>query len=237
MTQKEITERAIEYAKKHKKVIADQLTSLELFPPSEDPISVFMAGSPGAGKTEFSKNLIQVIEQKKNAPALRIDGDELRNNLPEYSGSNSKLFQGAISILVEKIHDEALKKKQNFVLDGTLFQYSKALENIKRSLNKKRRVFIFYIYQKPLVAWKFTQAREKIEGRNIPKEAFIEQFCSARETVERIRAEFGEEVLIYLVRKDFEKDTIERMVEIMPGGSVDQFLPSTYTRESLATRL
>lgn len=62
----------------------------------------------------------------------------------------------------------------------------KAADNIRRSLEKNRQILIFYIYQKPEVAWKFTQARETAEGRNIPKSAFIDQFLGARETVARI---------------------------------------------------
>ena len=58
--------------------------------------------------------------------------------------------------------------------------------------------------QKPEVAWKFTEAREKTEGRNIPKSAFIEQFFGARDTINRIQTEFAKDITIFLVKKDFE---------------------------------
>ena len=53
-----IQEKAIEFARRNKKNIAKKLTDLRLFPADEIPVSVFMAGSPGAGKTESAKNLI-----------------------------------------------------------------------------------------------------------------------------------------------------------------------------------
>ena len=45
-----IHEEAIKFARKHKKRIAKRITDQSLFPPESDPVSVFMAGSPGAGK-------------------------------------------------------------------------------------------------------------------------------------------------------------------------------------------
>lgn len=189
---------AIMFAKKERKRIARERTDLGKYQPDEFPVSVFMAGSPGAGKTEFSKNMISILEKDKERKVIRIDGDEVRGELPGYTGINSYLFQGAISLIVEKIHDFVLSQKQSFVLDGTFSKYEKALDNIKRSLDKGRKVFIFYVYQHPATAWKFTKKREEAEGRNIPKEFFIEQFLGARETVGRIRKEFGDEVTIFL---------------------------------------
>lgn len=67
---------------------------------------------------------------------LRIDPDELRCEFADYTGGNAWLFQSAVSVLVEKIHDLALKQKQSFLLDGTLSNYRKAEQNISRSLKK-----------------------------------------------------------------------------------------------------
>ena len=55
-----IAESALAWAskKRNKNAIARRLTNTELYLPEENPVSVFMAGSPGAGKTESSKELI-----------------------------------------------------------------------------------------------------------------------------------------------------------------------------------
>ncbi|MBU3965346.1 zeta toxin family protein [Patescibacteria group bacterium] len=176
-------EAAIEFAKKNKNRIAKELTGIAKYAPDSVPISVFMAGSPGAGKTEFSKNLIKLLEDDNERRVIRIDGDEIRRFIPGYTGNNSQLFQGAISLIIEKTHDHVLHQKQSFVFDGTFSNYCKALQNINRSLAKGRPVFIFYIYQKPEVAWMFTKAREIVEGRNIPKGAFIKEFLGAKDTI------------------------------------------------------
>jgi AAA+ superfamily predicted ATPase len=65
---------ALEYARAHKKTIAKRLANPVVYPPEECPVSIFMAGSPGAGKTETSKALIDEI----GGTILRIDPDELR---------------------------------------------------------------------------------------------------------------------------------------------------------------
>ena len=53
---------------------------------------------------------------------IRIDADDYREEFRDqgYTGDNSWLFQPAVSVLVEKIHDFAIDQKQSFILDGTL---------------------------------------------------------------------------------------------------------------------
>lgn len=234
MTDENIRLAAIKFAKRNKNHIAKELTDTAKYLPDIVPVSVFMAGSPGAGKTEFSKNLIQILEENKERHVVRIDGDEMRKFIPGYTGDNSYLFQGAISLIVEKMHDLVLHQNQSFVLDSTFAKYEKAAENIRRSLEKNRPIFIFYIYQKPEIAWKFTQARERAEGRNIPKSAFIEQFLGARESINRVLANFADKLSIIFVKKDFEKNIVEKIVKIDPSKTgVDDYIQEYYTRDNL----
>ncbi len=238
MSPDEIGKAAIDFAKKNKNKIANELTDLSRFVPDDHPISVFMAGSPGAGKTEFSKELLGILEADDQRKVVRIDGDDIRERMPGYVGNNSALFQGAISIVVEKIHDLVLDKKQSFILDGTFSKYDKAADNIRRSLRKNRIVFIFYVYQTPHTAWRFTQARERLEGRNIPKSAFIEQFCGAKETVERLHREFTDKIVLFLVKKDFSTSATEEVVKMIdPATSIDSYIGERYTKEELEKSL
>jgi len=90
----EIKQQATIFAKREGKNIAKELTNPNIFLPDKIPISVFMAGSPGAGKTEFSRNVIlTILEDSTKHNVLRIDGDDLRAKIPGYTGSNSCLFQ------------------------------------------------------------------------------------------------------------------------------------------------
>ena len=130
-----IKRQAICFARENKRRIAERYTDPLKFLPDQKPVSVFMAGSPGAGKTEASKALLEELENvERSRKILRIDPDDLRLEFEHYTGSNSWLFQPAVSILVEKIHDLALKQQQSFILDGTLLNDNKAEENIARSL-------------------------------------------------------------------------------------------------------
>lgn len=90
MSSREIEQKAIEFVKKNKKIFIKKYASLKNFPKIKNPVTMIMAGSPGAGKTEFSTRLIALLEgfviYKK---IVRIDADDLKNTIPMYNKSNS----------------------------------------------------------------------------------------------------------------------------------------------------
>jgi len=218
---------AIVFAKKHKKEIANKITDLLSCPSNTYPISVFMAGSPGAGKTEFSKRLLESIDP--NRKVARIDPDDLRSYLPEYTGTNSYLFQGAISIITDRVLDNLFHQKQNFILDGTCSHYGPAEKNIKRSIEHERFTFLFFVYQNPKTAWLVTKKREQQEGRNISKDIFIEEFLAAQEVVEKLKNTFKEKIFLYFVDKEASQET----VDIYTTNSVYTHLPKVFTKNEL----
>jgi predicted ABC-type ATPase len=185
-------------ANKNKKRIAR--AKVDIYPKEQNPVSVFMAGSPGAGKTETSKSLIKNFKGN----ILRIDNDELRSEFTGYIGSNSHVFQAPATRLLEAIHDQALKRDVSFVLDTTLSSYIKAKQNIERSLKRKRPVMIIFVYQDPEQAWKFVESREITEGRRVPPKVFIEQFISSQETVNKLKQEFGKNIKVELLIKNID---------------------------------
>lgn len=227
--ERQIADNALSYARTHKKAIAKRLTDTSKYPAVENPVSVFMAGSPGAGKTEVSVELINIFSED-GVEVLRIDPDELRSEFPEYRGGNSWLFQPAVSVLVERIHDLALKQRQNFILDGTLSRYEKSRQNIDRSLKHGRTVQILYVYQQPQLAWEFVQAREKLEGRRIRPETFVEQYFAARKVVNRLKAELGKKISVHLLLKDHDNSN-----RLFKAGidRIDNHVPEKYDRASL----
>src|SRR3989344_2323436 len=184
---------AVLFAKHSKKEIADKFTDVSLYPSDPFPIYIIMAGSPGAGKTEFSKHLLEQFETPKRK-VIRIDPDDFRSLLPGYTGKNSSLFQGAISIITDRILDNVFHQNQSFILDGTCSHYGPAVKNIKRSLKHDRSVFLFFVYQHPKIAWEITQKRELKEGRKISKDVFIEEFFSSQETVMKLKDEFKDKI-------------------------------------------
>ncbi len=230
VSDQEIKDSAGKFARKHKKAIAKRLTDTSKFPAEHNPVSVFMAGSPGAGKTEASKQLLAQEGINKQA-IVRVDPDELRSEFEAYNGANSHLFQYGISILVDRILDMLFKQKQSFILDGTLAaDYEKSRSNIVRALKKGRYVQIYYVYQEPLLAWDVVQNREKIEGRKIRREDFITQYFAARENVKRLKEEFGSDLKIDLLMKDY--DGSNRFYKINVD-DINSHIPEKYTKTSL----
>jgi len=219
-----IEHEAMEYARAQKKAIARRLTDPAKFLPERNPVSVFMAGSPGAGKTEAS---IELLKETDGNVVIRIDPDELRCEFPGYTGSNAWLFQKAVSILVDRIHDEVLDQGQSFLLDGTLSRYDVARQNIERSLRKKRSVQILYVYQEPRLAWDFVQAREALEGRRIQPETFVEQYFAARDVVNRLKLEFGKKISVDLLLKN--NDNSRRLYQAGID-RIDHHIPEKYSR-------
>lgn len=193
----------------------------------DHPISLFMAGSPGAGKTEVSKRLIRRFATKP----VRIDADEIRNLFSSigYTGTNAHLFQPACTIGVNKLFDHVIDAHLNAVLDGT-FSYSGALKNIDRSLRHKRKVEIYYLYQDPIIAWEFTKKREVVEGRRISSETFIKGFLLSRENVNNAKRAFGDQVELNVIIKNFTTG-LERFE--LNVGNIDPYLDKIYTEEEL----
>lgn len=224
-----IREAAKSFARKNGKVIATEITDTAIYPPDAAPVSVFMAGSPGAGKTEASKALLAVFEED-GAKTVRIDPDELRERFDGYKGHNSWLFHPGTSILVEKVHDMVLKNEQNFLLDGTLSNYDKAKSTIERSLKKGRFVQIYYVYQEPEMAWRFVKDREEMEGRRIPQEHFIEQYFAAREVVNRLKKKFGKDIRVDLLLKNLDGSDKVYKANV---DQIDNHIPEKYSKTEL----
>ena len=110
-----LEQRAIKFAKANRTEIANELTDKKIYIPEKNPVSVFMAGSPAAGKTEVSKSIVSEIEGS-GGKVIRLDPDDLREQFVEYNGSNSFLFQRAVSAIVERTLDKAFSQNQSFLL-------------------------------------------------------------------------------------------------------------------------
>lgn len=226
LTQEEqkVADAAREWVKTHRKEIIGRF--VENIEPVDFPASVFMAGSPGAGKTEFSKRLIE----KFGKNVVRVDADDIRDMMPQYIGGNAYVFQSAVSLGMEKLYDYALSKRLNTVMDGTLKNYGKSKSNIERSLSRGRKVDIFYVYQNPLIAWDFTQKREAVEGRNIPRDAFIDSFLLARENVVKLKHDFGGSLSTHVVLKNITNDGEEVFYDV---DDIDLYGEIAYNKDIL----
>jgi adenylate kinase family enzyme len=199
------------------------------------PVSIFMAGSPGAGKTETSKYLIDTIKKyllEKNGvyyPIIRVDADEIREICPHYNGSNSYLYQRAVSLGVDKLIDYINKKRLNALIDGT-FSSTRSISNIEIALRKKREVYIYYIYQEPLRAWEFTLKRERLEQRKITKESFVNAFIKARENVHYVKNLYSDRVILNIIIKNYANNIEKVYINVQ---NIDTYVGREYNEETL----
>ena len=230
--ERSIAERAVSFAKANRTRIARDLACLTRYPGEEYPVSVFMAGSPGAGKTEVSKSFVNLMEAH-GAKTLRIDPDDFRDYFPEYNGANSSLFQRGVTIMVERAIDLVYQQRQSFLLDGTLANLDVARKNIQRALGKKHRsVQIMYVYQKPELAWEFVLAREAVEGRNIPCVEFVRQFYASKATVCQLKREFLEKIQVDVILKNTDGNDAEIGIDLSTD-EIDELVRQPYHPEQL----
>lgn len=221
-------DQSVLFVKKNKKQFLDRLVEGVTPVDSGVKIAVFMAGSPGAGKTEVATSLVEMFKN-----VVIIDADIFRSYFPDYDGHNSDRFQKGAALMVEYALDYVLKKGYSFILDGT-FAINKALENIQRSLKRGYRTSIYYVYQDPFTAWEFTQEREKIEGRYVPKDRFINAYFKSRENIQKVSQIIGDEVDLVVVMKDYQ-NIISDIIEGVEN--IELVIPNQYTPEELEGKL
>ncbi len=229
--EQKIEETALKYIQKNQRELIEKFCPKSICHPVQNPVSLFMAGSPGAGKTEVSKGLIR---QFTDAP-IRIDADDIRCICPGYTGGNAHLFQKAASKGVNLLYDYALKHSINCILDGT-FAYANVHDNITRSLSRNRKVEIWFIYQDPIHAWEFTKAREQKESRKVSKEIFIKAFFESQNNVRMVKKLFGDQIKINILLKDFETGT-EGLYLNSSISELDHVINSSYSEDTLRREL
>lgn len=95
-----------QWVREHKKEFAENLIARSGAQPYDTQIAFFMAGLPGAGKTEFSKALINISEIK----FLRLDMDEIASQIDTYRPEIADQYRRAASALLDKTFDLTLHK-------------------------------------------------------------------------------------------------------------------------------
>lgn len=221
-----------------------------------DLVTFFMAGSPGSGKTEFSKRYMSaILERAKiklenillenrvninyfDSLLIRIDVDEIREFLSLYQKTdfingvkgNAHVLQAAANKGLDILRNYCFKNSISFLHDGTFSNLKTMREIIKKSIKLNRSVQIFYLYIDPVVAWQFTQARECVDGRNILKEKFIEQYFQSKKNVDIIKKEFGNNVIVTCVLKNNDNEVIDIEFDV---NNIDKFLKRHYSKEHI----
>ena len=110
----------------------------------------------------------------------------------------------------------------------------KEKKNIENSISRNRKVSIFYLYQNPLIASQFTMKREKVEGRNIPKQSFIDALFNAKNNVQRLKMDYGKNLELHIVIQNFENKAEKTYFNV---NSIDSYVKMDYNSDSLKKEL
>lgn len=222
-----MSEEALEFVKQNRALVIDRYAPLDMCKPVKTPVSLFMAGSPGAGKTEISKRFVSEF----SSMPVRIDADDIRAMCPKYTGDNAHIFQVAANKGVNILYDHSLKESLNCILDGT-FAYGDAVMNIERSLKRGRIVEVWFVYQQLELAWEFTKAREALETRHVTKENFIKSFFGARANAISVKERFTTNIRLNLLLKDYNNSNEEVYLNIT-SSELDRATKCAYSLDEL----
>lgn len=236
MTEGTEQKKAVLWVRENKKYILEKFASDKIYEPDSRPVSVFMAGSPGSGKTELATSLYKEISAEQHIKNIvHIDADQIRNIIDGYEGDNSHVFHKAADKGVNFLHNYCLKRNKNFILDGTFHSQELGKQNIERSLKRNRSVWVFYIYLDAKIAWEITRKREDLEGRRVPKGVFINKLFASRVAVQKVIDLFGNEINVKFIYKgDLNKENMRYYNNVK---NIDELKAIPYSRKSLIAEL
>ena len=216
------------WVKTHKKSFANDIIARSGAVPDGNPTAIFMAGLPGAGKTEFSKQLLKIYDYK----AVRLDMDEIATQIEGYRPEQADLFRGGASELLNKTFDLVIRRQLDFIMDGT-FSSKNAKNNVSRALGHGYTIKIVYIYQDPKLAWIFTKEREKSERRAIDKNGFINSYFNTIENVKTIlQDQKGQKLTLDIVTKNA-YNKIHNWFQNVSYSEIDKLVNNCYNRDTL----
>ena len=242
LTQEEqrIAAEARNYIKKNRKLLINTLASPERYKKDKkyNPTSIFTAGWPGVGKTEYATMIIAHFKGLRGVNVLHLDIDKCRDFLPQYTGRNSYVIHSAAVKAMDLLFDYAQNRSLHYVLDST-FANDVTVNSLERAIERQRSVFIDFIYLAPEVAWINTKARAATEGRYVPKKVFAEAYFRSLQNIKRVEKEFGDHVSINVIVKTNKMHPLSlglKKFEI-DVKNIESYLPSMYTEKELLSRI
>ena len=214
------------WVKNHKKSFTNRfIRESGALPNLDSPSCIFMAGLPGAGKTEFTKTIIAESQIK----VVRIDMDEIAEQIESYTPQDADKFRLGASILQTEIFKKCRSKYYPFIMDGTM-SHNITLNCILSCIRKGYHVKVTYIKQHPQLAWQFTKAREKIEKRGIQKEGFIKSYANTINNLLKLKGYPG--ILVDIIIKDKHNKPGEHITNVS-ASQLDKYVRIEYNINEL----
>lgn len=217
----------LEWIKANQKALIDKILSSIDMKRNGSPMAIFMAGLPGAGKTELSQGL---VEQSFPRP-LRIDMDELATMISGYTPEKANEFREAATRLLNALFDRVIKNRADFIMDGT-FGSKKAILNVNRALKRGYQVKVIFSSQDPKLAWEFTRAREKVEHRAISESGFLDSYYKTIDNLRELSKMKYSNVSIDIFVKS-KDNTVEKQFTNVEYEEIDNIIKVIYNKDKL----
>lgn len=162
-----------ERQKLHEQIIADVKKDVICIS-KETPIAILTGGAPGSGKTHFLKNFAPYL---LGPELFKIDADEIRAKLPEYTGWNSaNTHMETRDIVNTLIADIGKNCKYDIVYDGTMNKAKKYYELINELKRIGYNTYVIYIKVPQEISEKRVLERYKRSGRFVPPDVLQEVY-------------------------------------------------------------
>ncbi len=187
LTDNDIEDYAFEEIKSQKKFLPNKFFTYN----NHDKIAIFLAGPSGAGKTETAEKI------SENLKIDIVDTDRIRQICSGYTGEKANLFQKAASRGVSILLNHAFTNNLSFILDGNFAEYNIQKENIERAIGRGYQIDILFVYRDYNTSKKYTEIREKKEGRKVPESVFNRKFEDSMKTTLQIAKEYQVSVKLY----------------------------------------
>lgn len=221
-----VSSKIMRWVKNHKKQFAAKfIRESGAAPNLKHPSCIFMAGLPGAGKTEFSKSIISELDIN----VVRIDMDEIATMIDGYKPEDADMYRSGATALQNEIYQLCKKGYYPFIMDGTLSS-RKTMSCIRSVLNKGYSVKIMYLKQNPKVAWDFTKAREKVERRGIDKNGFILSYSKTINNLLALKEYDG--ISVDIIEKDVD-NKVGKRISITSVKMLDKYIKIDYSNDEL----
>jgi predicted ABC-type ATPase len=149
---------------------------------NDQPIAIFMGGSPASGKSSFLRKYSPFLLKEE---ILKVDADEVRAMLPEYEGWNAAQThletRDIVNILLSN-KNIGIPCDFDIIYDGTMNSVKSYLPLMDILRKRGYKIFIVYMDNVPKdVIIKRALERYKTSGRFVPLEV-IEDFFSKGKT-------------------------------------------------------
>ena len=158
-----------QWVKENKQELVDRFFAAQTIKQAGDKRTIFMAGIPGAGKTEF----VRRMAKQPGFDYIVIEHDKLVELIDGYKAEHYYAYRQAGNTLVTEILKRCLRQCLSFIFDTTLAK-GRSTSNVKQAIARGYKVEVIYVVQEPGLAWQFTQDRERDQKRNISPKGFAE---------------------------------------------------------------